>query len=138
MFIRIRAWWSRRPVLELLQAINRKVDQIMTDLTGLSAAIDRMEQAGVAAVTELRELRDEIEQLQEGTITQEQIDSLAGRATAAAEALATATTEDDQPPAGEEQPPAGEAPAGETPGETPSPGEEPPAGETPPAEEPQP
>lgn len=120
-------------VEHLLEILIGKVGELVTNVEGLEAAIAAMENAEVAGVEELKTLADEIAQLQAGSISQETIDSLAGRATAAAEALTAATkAAEGEPPAeppAEGEPPV-EPPAEGTPpeGEAPAPGE----GEAPP------
>src|SRR4051794_19305622 len=70
-------------ILVSLGALHRKVDRLMTALAGTEAAVTSIEAAGVAGVAELKALGEEIDQLQEGTIPQEQIDALAARTNAA-------------------------------------------------------
>jgi hypothetical protein len=119
---------SSEAILLSLGALHRKVDRIMTDLAGLESAVAAIEAAGVAGVEELKALGEEIDQLQAGEISQEQIDSLAARTNAVATSLATGVQEAQaqEPPAPAE---GGEPPAegGEPAGEGAEPGGEPPA-----------
>lgn len=115
-------------VEELLEILIGKVDKGMADIAALEEAITAVETAEVAGVEELKSLTDEIAQLVAGEISQETIDSLTARATAAATALAAGVEGakgTEAPPA---EPPAEEPAAGEPPAE-PAPGGE---GEAPP------
>jgi outer membrane murein-binding lipoprotein Lpp len=107
-------------VLTMLGALHRKVDKLMTDLTALQAAVDGLVGAEGAAAEELVALKDEVAQLTAGTITQDQIDSIASKVTDTANALTAATEAAKAPDA----PPA-EEPAPEPPAEEPAPAEPP-------------
>lgn len=109
-----------RPIHHKLDIIINALGETMADVSGLNAALDEIDADEVAAVNEFKVLAEEIAQLTtERAPTQEEIDSLTAKATAAAEAL-KAGTPTQAPPV--EQPPV----------ETP-PVETPPAEETPPA-----
>lgn len=108
-------------VEHLLETLIGRIDKLMADVAALETAIAAVETAEVAGVEELKALTDQIAALQAGEITQDTIDSLTARATAAATALAAGT----EAAKGTEAPPA-EPPAEPTPAE-------PPVGEAPPA-----
>lgn len=121
-------------ILKGVVDLHGKVDSLMADVTQLEAAINAMEAAEVGAVAELSALKDEIATLTAGEITQEQIDALAAKTSAVAEALTTATQDaagtgeqPTEPPAGGGEPPAEEPAPPADGGETPPPAEEPPA-----------
>jgi hypothetical protein len=74
-----------------LISLNRKVDKMATDITRLSNVIDELASAEGAAVAELQDLAAQIGALEVGFITQEQVDALTDKASAAVEALTTET-----------------------------------------------
>ena len=120
----------RRGIGESLESLHRKVDTNMGDLTKLNESVDRLLAGQSAAADEMAALRDEVANLQAGTITQEQIDSITTKVEEATTRLADSVNAPDggvggtggteQPPV-EEQPPTEPPPAG---GEAPPPGDE--------------
>jgi chromosome segregation ATPase len=78
-------------VRELLATIDRKQDQIMTDVSALTAAIDQLDTDEVAAVAELKALAAKIGELEVGQVTQAQLDELTAHAQAVAAALEAGT-----------------------------------------------
>lgn len=143
----------RRGIGQLVESLHGKVDKVLTDLTALNNSVDALVAKEAAVASELGALRDEVAQLSAGTITQEQIDTIAARVTAVGEKLTEDVNAADggvggtggetpAPPAEGEAPAGGEAPApgGATPpgdeAPVPAEGEQPPAGgETPPPAE---
>lgn len=75
-----------------LISLNRKVDKMSVDITHLSSVIDELAEAEGAAVAELQDLATQIQGLEVGSITQDQVDALAEKASAAVEALTVGTT----------------------------------------------
>jgi hypothetical protein len=116
-------------------ALHRKVDKLMADLSALQTAVDGLVAVEGAAAEELVALKDEVAQLQVGSISQEQIDSITSKVTGVADALTQATEAakaEPQPPApeGGGEPPVEPPPAeGGEPAPAPEGGAEPPAGE---------
>lgn len=101
-------------IADSLLALHRKVDNLMTDLTALQAAVDALVGAESAAAEEMVALKDEIAQLTAGTITQDQIDSITTKVTGVATALSAATAGAEEPPAGEPPVEEGGTPAAPT------------------------
>lgn len=80
-------------VMDLLRSLHRKVDKMATDITQLENVIDELAEVEGAAVAEIRDLATQISELEVGSITQDQVDTLKDKAAAAVEALTTATTQ---------------------------------------------
>jgi hypothetical protein len=113
----------------LIKTIDRMREDVMADIAALEAAVTGMEQAEVEGVEELKALTDEISTLVAGEVSQEKIDLLTSRATAATTALTAgveAAKAATAPPVAETpaEPPAGETPAEPPAGEPPAPAAE--------------
>jgi ABC-type transporter Mla subunit MlaD len=77
----------------ILKTIERKVEQIMADITALQSAVDQLQTSVQAAATELSTLASDVAGLTPGsTITQDQIDALTASVTSAQSALDTAVS----------------------------------------------
>ena len=96
-------------ILAQVTATNRKVVKLMADISKLEEAINSLQGTEESVLAAVTDLKDEIANLEAGTISQEQVDSLTAKVNTAVTALAGAVT---TPPA--EEPPV-EPPAEETP-----------------------
>jgi len=76
-----------------LTSLHGKVDKMTTDITQLETVIEELGNETGLAVAELQELATEIEGLEVGSITQDQVDTLKDKAQASVEALTAGVKE---------------------------------------------
>lgn len=79
--------------LHKLDHIERQLNQQMTAIEDLTKAVEELEGAEAAAAAEFTVLAEEIAELKAGTISEAEVESLAGKASAVAAALKSATPE---------------------------------------------
>jgi len=82
-----------RAVGRLLKSLHRKVDKLSVDVTQLNNTIEELNDEVGVTVTELGELATQIEGLEVGQITQDQVDELQHKAAQAMESLKAGVSE---------------------------------------------
>lgn len=80
-----------RQILRAIRDLDRKVDDMSAAIEALTTAVTELEAGETAAAAEFAVLATEISELKAGTITAEEVDALAAKASAVAAALKAAT-----------------------------------------------